>query len=118
MIVKEFMLYSEFVQYEELCDPDYPVCHMYKTKRGHFFYVEPGFYEGLIGYKEKRSERYQELLASIYSVIERTPRLVLVGDFEHPIIEKEGFVYREIGDFADALCIFVEDKSRGSDYGD
>ena len=32
--------------------------------------------------------------------------------------EKDGYVILEITDITDPLHIFVEDKSRGSDYGD
>ncbi len=112
------MLYPEFSQYEEFFDESAPLVHAYKTKGGHVFYVEPGFYEGLIGYKEKRYDRFDEIMKGIDEVVKKNPRVVFTGNFESPFLEKDGFVYREIQDIADPLLIYVEDKSRGSDYGD
>lgn len=112
------MLYPEFGQYISFVDSSNPLCNAYRTTEGHIFYVEPGFYEGMLGYKEKRPERYQELLNSIYAFIARNSKVVFTWNFESPFMIKKGFIYREIGDIADPLGIYVEDKSRGSDYGD
>ena len=50
------MIYPEFEQFESFVDPLNPYCNAYKTKEGHIFYVEPGFYSGMQGFKEKREE--------------------------------------------------------------
>lgn len=47
------MIYPEFEQFESFVDPLNPYCNAYKTKEGHIFYVEPGFYSGMQGFKEK-----------------------------------------------------------------
>lgn len=112
------MLYPEFNQYESFVDSENPFCNAYRTKEGHIFFVEPGFYEGLLGYKEKRPERFQELLDAIDKIVEKNEKVVFTWNFESPFVEKEGYIYREIIDIADSLDIYVEDKSRGSDYGD
>lgn len=112
------MKYPEFDQYESFVDPANPFCNAYKTKEGHIFYVEPGFYEGMLGFKEKRRERYQELVEAIYQTIQKEEKVIFTWDFESPFIEKDGFIYREIHDISDPLNIYVEDKNRGSDYGD
>lgn len=39
-------------------------------------------------------------------------------DYEVPLTHAENYIYQEITDITDSLGIFVEDKSRGSDYGD
>lgn len=114
----EYMEYPEFSKYESFMDPVNPLCNAYKTKEGHIFYVEPGFYRGLLGFKEKRFERYDDLLNAIYKLIEDNERIVFTWNMESPFIDKEGYIYREIIDISDAEGIFVEDKSRGSDYGD
>jgi hypothetical protein len=57
-------------------------------------------------------------MKAIEQIIKDNPKVVFTGNFETPFIDKEGFLYREIGDITDPLKIFVEDKSRGSDYGD
>ena len=46
-------------------------------------------------------------------------KVVFVYDYENPYVKDlDGFIYRELTDISDPLHIFVEDKSRGSDYGD
>lgn len=112
------MIYPEFNQYQQTNDPENPFCNVYVSKEGHVFYIEPGFYEGMKGYEEKRAERYQELLDAIYEIVARYERVIFTWNFESPFVAKEGFIYREISDVADPLGIYVEDKSRGSDYGD
>ena len=65
------MIYPEFEQFESFVDPLNPYCNAYKTKEGHIFYVEPGFYSGMQGFKEKREERYQDLLNGIFDDIKK-----------------------------------------------
>ncbi len=112
------MKYPEFDQFEENSDPTNPYCNCYKTKEGHIFYVEPGFYSGMQGFKERREERYQDLLNAIYKVIEDNEKVIFTWSYESPFMEKDGFIYREISDISDPLKIYVEDKNRGCDYGD
>ncbi|MCR4562118.1 MAG: hypothetical protein K5694_02815 [Bacilli bacterium] len=112
------MLYPEFAQYENYPDPDNSLVNRYKNAAGHIFYVEPGFYYALIGLKDKKLDDYERILDGIYQEIEANEKLVFTGNYETPFIEKEGYIYREITDITDPLHVFVEDKSRGSDYGD
>lgn len=112
------MRYEEFDKYIPYTDPENRLVHAYKDEQGNTFYVEPGFYSGLQGFKEKRLERYQEILDAIDEVIKKEHKVIFTADFENPWITRDGFIYREILDITDPLKIFVEDKSRGSDYGD
>ena len=112
------MNYPEFDRYHEVKDPLNRLVHCYEDDEGNRFYVEPGFYDGLLGFKEKRTERFEELMEAIDETIKKWHRVIFTADFENPWIEREGFIYREIFDLSDPLRIFVEDKSRGSDYGD
>ncbi|MCR5491679.1 MAG: hypothetical protein K6F32_06095 [Bacilli bacterium] len=112
------MHYDEFDKYESLIDSENKLVHFYQDELGNRFYVEPGFYSGLMGFKEKRAERFDEIMASIDATIKKEHKVIFTADFENPWITREGFIYREILDITDPLQIFVEDKSRGSDYGD
>ena len=112
------MKYPEFEQYTQVEDSENSLVNKYVTKEGHIFYVEPGFYYGMLGYKDKKEEEYPRILEAIYKVIEENEKVVFTGNYETPFLDKEGYIYREISDISDPLCIFVEDKSRGSDYGD
>jgi hypothetical protein len=112
------MLYPEFSQYKSFLDKSNPLCNAYETKSGAIFYVEPFFYSGLMGFKEKRLDDFPKILKRIDEVVEKNRKVVFVGDFDHPFVVKDDFVYQEIQDITDPLDIFVEDKSRPSDYGD
>ena len=112
------MNYPEFEKYTRIVDKENPFCNAYIDEEGHMFYVEPWFYGGLIGFKEKRADRYNEILNAIYNIIANNQRVIFTGDFSSPFIVKDNFIYREIADISDPLGIYVEDKSRGSDYGD
>ena len=52
-------------------------------------------------------------------VVLKNKKVVFVGTFEYPQTEVEDdYIFYEITDITNPLKIFVEDKSRGSDYGD
>jgi hypothetical protein len=112
------MLYIEFLQYQKIEDPDYPLCQKFMTKSGHTFYIEPGFYYALQGFKEKRRDDFQKIMDAIDAVVKENEKVIFTGNYETPMMEKDGYIYRDIYDITDPLQIFVEDKSRGSDYGD
>lgn len=112
------MDYVEFNKYKPFVDPKNTLVHAYEDEEGNVFYVEPGFYNGLVGFKEKRFDRFDEIMASFDEIVKASHKVIFTADFENPWIEREGFIYREIHDITDPLKIFVEDKSRGSDYGD
>lgn len=111
------MDYPEFRKYQLIEDKS-TLASGYQDEDGNLFYVEPGFYFNLQGFKDKRPEEYERILAALDEVIKKEHRVVFTGNFESPFVEKEGFIYREIEDITDPLGIFFEDKSRGSDYGD
>ena len=112
------MQYPEFDKYISIKDEKNHLVHFYEDEEGNRFYVEPGFYDGLIGFKEKREERFPEIMVALDETVKKLHRVIFTADFENPWISREGFLYREIHDLTDPLQIFVEDKSRGSDYGD
>ena len=112
------MKYVEFDRYFEKKDPVNHLVHYYENEAGDSFFVEPGFYDGLLGFQEKRPEDFERIMEAIDATIRKEHRVIFTADFENPWIEREGYIYREIHDITDPLAIFVEDKSRGSDYGD
>ena len=112
------MLYPEFCKYKSFVDPQNPLVNAYENKAGDRFYIEPGFYMGLQGFAEKRAKDLPTIMAALDTTVKTHHHVVFAADYENPFIEKEGYVYKEISDLTDPLGIFVEDKSRGSDYGD
>lgn len=113
------MNYEEFQQFKEEKDRNNPFCKHYVLDDGESFYVEPVFYTMLRGFKDRHDEKtYQRIIERMIEVVKKNKRVVFVGNFENPQTEVEGYIYLEITDLTDPLQIFVEDKSRGSDYGD
>ncbi len=112
------MDYTEFSSYSPYVDPLNQLVHAYTDEEGNLFYVEPGFYDGLLGFKEKRPEAFESIMKALDKTVKKNKKVIFTADFENPWIDREGFIYREISDITDPLLVFVEDKSRGSDYGD
>ena len=110
------MNYEEFKDLEEIFDSKFVKGFRYPN--GETFYIEPAFYTQLIGFKEKREEDYPRIINRMIEVVRKNKRVVFTSEYESPQTEVEGYIYLEITDITDPLNIYVEDKSRGSDYGD
>ena len=52
------------------------------------------------------------------TIVKKNKRVIFAGDFEEPLTRRnvDDFIILEIFDITDKLQIYVEDKSRGSDY--
>lgn len=112
------MNYPEFNKYKEEFDNKNPYSKKYILDDGSMFYIEPAFYTQLIGFKTYRPESFEKILNEIERLVRKNKKVVFVGNFEFPQTEVDQFIFLEITDVTDPLKIFVEDKSRGSDYGD
>ena len=113
------MIYEEFKDIPQIVDSNNPFCNLYQLDAETMFYIEPVFYTQLKGFKERHTaEDYQRIIDRMIEVAKKNKKVVFVGNFENPQTEVEGFIFLEITDITDPLKIFVEDKSRGSDYGD
>ena len=112
------MLYPEFCKYKSFVDPLAPLCNAYESEKGGVFYVEPGFYTGLSGFKEHRAERFSEIMSRIDGIVAKNKKVIFTADIENPFVVKDDFIYLEISDITDPLRIFVEDKSVTGNYGD
>ena len=113
------MNYEEFSKYKLVVDPNNPFCKHYVLETGEEFYIEPVFYTQLQGFKDRHDiSNYNKIIERMIEVVKKNKKVVFVGNFEFPQTEVEGFIFLEITDITDPLQIFVEDKSRGSDYGD
>lgn len=112
------MLYEEFNQYKEVKNQINPLCHYYEDDLGNSFFIEPGFYMGLMGYKDKMFENYPLILEKIKKVVKDNHRVIFTADYLNPFVDAEGYIYLELEDITNALgCTWVDD-SRPSDYGD
>ncbi len=112
------MNYQEFAHFKELKDKENPFSKLYETKNGDLFYIEPQFYTQMMTLKNIHKDRFNEVLLEMEIIVSENHKVIFTMDFESPITHKKDFIYQEIEDVLDRLGIFVEDKSRGSDYGD
>ena len=112
------MIYPEFEHLKNVEDINNPFCNLYVYPTGECFYIEPVFYTMLRGFKDHHPDKYDLILKRMEEVVLKNKKVVFTGNFEFPQTEVEGYIYLEITDITNPLKIFVEDKSRGSDYGD
>ena len=110
--------YEEFKGLKIIEDKNNPFCTLYELDDGSRFYLEPAFYTQMLGFKERHEDQYPRIIEKMLEVVRKNKRVVFTSEFENPQTEVEGYIYLEITDITDPLQIFVEDKSRGSDYGD
>ena len=112
------MRYEEFKDFKELKDDKNPFSTLYELESGERFYIEPVFYTMLRGFKDHHKDKYQSIVNKIIETVKKEKRVVFTGNYECPLTVVDGYIYLEITDITDPMQIFVEDKSRGSDYGD
>ena len=114
------MKYPEFDCYRQEVDKDNPFSNLYFLETGECFYIEPVFYTQMQGFKDRHPiEDYQRIVDRMIEIVKKNKKVVFVGNFEYPQTEVgEEYIFLEITDVTDPLQLFVEDKSRGSDYGD
>ena len=113
------MIYEEFKQYKLEMDKNNPFCNHYILDSGEDFYIEPVFYTQLHGFRDHHKDSYQLILNRMEEIVKKNKKVVFTGNFEFPQTEtEEDYIILEITDVTDPLQIYVEDKSRGSDYGD
>ncbi len=112
------MKYDEWSNLETKKDKDNPLTDYYIYPSGEMFFVEPAFYTQLNFLKVLYPDKLPEIIDEMERIVKRAKKVIFCHDYEHPLIQKEGFIYIEINDVTDPLQIYVEDKSRGSDYGD
>lgn len=111
------MEYELFKDLNRINDKENPYCGVFEYKDCTFV-IEPNFYTQLLGMKEYHLDKFDLIMDALFAIVEKNKKVIFTADYEFPACYKEGFIYREITDITDPLLIFVEDKSRGSDYGD
>ena len=108
-----------FKDFELVKDNNNPFSDHYVIDGETDFYIEPAFYTQLKGFEDRHNQdNFQRILQRMIEVVKKNKKVVFVGNFEYPQTEVENYIFLEITDITDPLQIFVEDKSRGSDYGD
>ena len=112
------MKYEEWQHLTQIEDKQNPAVNLYKYEDGSMFYVEPPFYTQLRNLKAMYPESFQKIIIEMEKEVKRLKKVVFVYDFKYPFVDKDDFVYIDIHDLLDKTKGMVEDKSRGSNYGD
>lgn len=110
------MNYEEFNKYKQIKDNNF--VRKYEASNGHSFFIEPAFYTQLMGLKERYPENIDKVLGEMDRIVEKNNLVAFVYDFGNPFLDYGEAILREFVDVTDAVQVFYEDKSRGSDYGD
>lgn len=112
------MKYEEFANFECRLEKDNPFTPHFIIDEECDFYMEPVVYTQLQGFKERHPDKYHLIIEAMINRVKDNKHVIYVGDFENYFTEVDGYIYLELIDITNKLQIFVEDKSRGSDYGD
>ncbi|MDR1697331.1 MAG: hypothetical protein LBR37_00195 [Erysipelotrichaceae bacterium] len=95
-----------------------PNTDKYFVSETDWFLMEELFYSQLQQVFLLFPRRKAEVIARIHHVTKKNHHVIFVYDFENPYLKVEHAVYLEIEDLINPLGIIIDDKSRGSDYGD
>ncbi len=111
-------LFKYFSNLREIKDKLNPFSRCFIKDNGNIFYIEPMFNTQFELILLHHPNSVDTIVNEINRVSDQYPIVIFAGDEENLITKKEGAVELTIYDLLDKLGIFVEDKSRGSDYGD
>ena len=110
--------YEEFKHLKKLEDKNNPFCALYEYESGESCQLEPVFYTQLMGFKDHFPDKYHLIIEKMEELVKKNKKIVFTGNFDNPLTDVDNYIYLEVTDVTDALQIYAEDKSRGSDYGD
>ena len=95
---------------------------LYEYEDGSRFYIEPIFYSYLSSCFIQYPDKKQIILDEMERVVRKNKLVIFTGmDEEYedePITKNEDAIVLTIYDILNTLHIYVDNKSRGSDYGD
>jgi hypothetical protein len=113
--MKHYPEWNNLLEVEDLKNT-YSAKYVYPN--GDAFYIEPIFYYKLKSFENKVNNSLERILNEMERIVKKYHLVVFINDEDEEITEVEDAVYLTIQDVCNPLQIFVEDKSRGSDYGD
>ena len=112
------MEYQEWENLKIIEDKNNPFSTLFELDTKERFYIEPAFYTQLTNFVSILPMHHDKIIEKMKQLVIQNKKVVFTLDYESPLTKADGYVYLEITDVTDPLGIYVEDKSRGSDYGD
>ena len=114
--------YPEFEKLTIIEDKSNPFCVLFEYDTGDRFYIEPLFYMYLQNFKVQYPKEVDRVLLEMENIVLKNHRVIFTGmdeEFEEdPVTKADGYIILTLFDITDKLGIYIENKSRGSDYGD
>ncbi len=101
--------YNLFTMCNEINDSFYKYVKKYEYQEAMFF-IEPNFYTQLVNLKIHFEDRFQDIISTILNVVIRNKKVIFTADYEHPVVYKEGYIYREIDDILGELKLSFDNK--------
>lgn len=116
------MKYPEFKKIKIIEDTRNPFSTLYEYEDGSRFYIEPLYYSYLMNFKESYSRQFSLVLQEMERIVHRNKKVIFSGldeEYEEdPATEAEGYIVLTLYDVLNKIGIIIDNKSRGSDYGD
>lgn len=113
------MIENYFPNYEMKVDTNNPFTYHYVINDEIDFYIERMFLTKLDNLFFIHKDKKEVVLNRMDELVNKNKHVVFCGEFEFIQTEvNDDYIFLEIEDILNPLNIYVEDKSRGSDYGD
>ena len=113
------MVMEEFNYLKQLVDERYPMINKYEVEDGKDFFVEGGFYSQLRYIKDHFQDKYSEIIEEMIDTVRRNGKVIFTGDFENPMVIKDGYIFRELEDVLARLKLSFDNKGNpDSDWKD
>lgn len=114
--------YKEWEKLKQIKDKANPFSALYEYEDGSRFYIEPMFYSYLTHTFIIYENEKQRILDEMENIVKKNRLVIFTGMDEEvdeePLTKNEDAIFLTIYDVLDRLHIFIDNKSRGSDYGD
>lgn len=62
------------------------------------FYIEPSFHTQLINLEYQYKDIFPRLIESIKEIALKNKKVIFTGNFDNPLLNIDGFIYRDIED--------------------
>lgn len=116
------MIYKEWENLKQIEDESNPFSTLYEYADGSRFYIEPMYYTYLTSAFIHYEDRKEDILDEMEKIVKKNKLVIFSGmdeeEDEEPITKNESAIALTIYDVLNRLNIFIDNKSRGSDYGD
>lgn len=115
-------MYEEFNHLKEIKDLSNPFSKLYEFDDGSKCYIEPLFYSYLKNFENIFPNKVNLVIQEMENITRKNKKVIFTGmdeEFEdEPVTKKDGYIILTLTDILNRLQIFIDNKSRGSDYGD